>query len=102
MEISKFQQLMKDLYFTNDNQRGIHRTSVWLVEEMGELAHELKKDLSAIDKIAVAEEMADVYAWVASLANLLEIDLNSAVTSKYPHFCVKCGQNPCKCTKDLD
>ncbi|WP_371803729.1 MazG nucleotide pyrophosphohydrolase domain-containing protein [Candidatus Lokiarchaeum ossiferum] len=101
MEISKFQSLMKDLYYANDNRRGIYRTTLWLFEEMGELSHELKKNSVKMDKKAIAEEMADIYAWVASLANLLEIDLNKAILSKYPNKCIKCNHKPCQCQKDL-
>ena len=101
MDISEFQRLMKDLYYTNDAQRGVHRTGLWLMEEMGELSHELKKFLPAINLKAVAEEMADIYAWVASLANLLDIDLSEAVLSKYPYKCIKCNQNPCMCKKNV-
>jgi len=100
MEISEFQQKMRDLYIHNDKKRGIHRTCLWLGEEMGELMSELKCRIDKIDKHAVAEEMADIYAWVASLANLLEIDLQSAIISKY-NKCPKCSSDPCICEKNL-
>ena len=101
MNIREFQQLMADLYFHNDQKRGIHRTALWLMEEMGELSAELKHDQLNLNKDAIKEEMADIYAWVASLANLLEIDLNDAVSKKYPDKCLKCGENPCVCEKNL-
>ena len=34
MDISEFQKLMQDLYLTNDKKRGIHRTALWLGEEV--------------------------------------------------------------------
>ena len=102
MEIAAFQLLMKDLYFKNDQARGVHRTGLWLVEEVGELVREIKRDPDKINKGQVEEEMADIYAWVASLANLLDIDLNSAVNRKYPGCCPKCNRNPCICIKDLE
>lgn len=101
MEISAFQKLMKDLYFSSDSQRGITRTALWLVEEMGELMHELKKPENQMKKSAIEEEMADILAWTASLANLLEIDLAAAANKKYPGYCIKCGHNPCTCQKLL-
>ena len=101
MQIDQFQRLMKDLYFKNDASRGIHRTAIWLTEELGELMKELKKDQVHMDKSAIREEMADVLAWVASLANLLEIDLDEAVQLKYPGVCARCGLNPCECNKNL-
>ncbi|QEE16200.2 MazG nucleotide pyrophosphohydrolase domain-containing protein [Promethearchaeum syntrophicum] len=100
MEISEFQQKMRDLYIHNDKKRGIHRTSLWLGEEMGELMSELKYSIDKIDKQAVAAEMADIYAWVASLANLLEIDLQSIILNKYDK-CPKCNSDPCICEKNL-
>jgi NTP pyrophosphatase (non-canonical NTP hydrolase) len=71
------------------------------VEELGELMHQLKKPENEINRESVEEEMADILAWTASLANLLEIDLNQAVEKKYPGYCIKCGENPCQCHKDL-
>ena len=103
MHIRSFQKLMKDLYINSDGKRGVHRTALWLVEEIGELASQLKKnekDLSKKDvKENIEEEMADIYAWVASLANLLDIDLDGAVQRKYPKRCPKCRKNPCICNK---
>ena len=92
---------MRDLYYSNDHTRGVHRTALWLVEEVGELTRELKRDPSSIDKAHVGEEMADIYAWVASLANLLDIDLNQEINRKYPGVCRKCNHRPCECKKDL-
>jgi NTP pyrophosphatase (non-canonical NTP hydrolase) len=101
MEIKDFQKLMRDLYFHNDSQRGIYRTALWLVEEIGELVREVKQNPENIDKSKVEEEMADVYAWVASLANLMDVDLTVALQKKYPQVCLKCGKNPCRCEKNL-
>ncbi|WP_457557446.1 MazG nucleotide pyrophosphohydrolase domain-containing protein [Candidatus Harpocratesius sp.] len=101
MDIEEFQKLMKDLYFHFDSQRGLHRTALWLGEEIGELMAELKKAPKFINKLAVAEELADILAWSASLANLLDISLDQAVFKKYPGYCLKCGKNPCQCHKNL-
>ncbi len=98
MLISEFQKLMRDLYYTNDLTRGVHRTALWLGEEVGELMHVVKNEVGELDHNAIAEEMADIYAWVASLANLLAIDLEQAIAIKYPStHCIKCGHNPCQC-----
>ncbi len=103
MKINEFQKLMKDLYFKSDKKRGVHRTALWLTEELGELVSLLKNPVSDLKKTSlrknVEEEMADVYAWVASLANLLGINLEEAVNDKYPGKCPKCHQNPCICKK---
>ncbi|MFX1456287.1 MAG: MazG nucleotide pyrophosphohydrolase domain-containing protein [Promethearchaeota archaeon] len=95
MKISEFQNLIKNLYIKRDQGRGIQRTFAWLIEEIGELAHILKK--SEIESDKASEELADIIAWATSLANLLDIDLENALHKKYPNKCVKCGSNPCIC-----
>jgi len=94
MRISQFQELMKQLYFTRDQKRGAEKTYIWLVEEIGELASSFNKP---IDKNEVESEFADIIAWLSSLANLLDVDLESAVTKKYPNKCPRCEKNPCNC-----
>ncbi|CEG12854.1 hypothetical protein MSIBF_A2820002 [groundwater metagenome] len=43
MEISEFQKHIKEIYFANDSKRGKEKTFIWLVEEIGELAEEIRK-----------------------------------------------------------
>ncbi|MFX1418515.1 MAG: MazG nucleotide pyrophosphohydrolase domain-containing protein [Promethearchaeota archaeon] len=95
MKISEFQNLIKDIYIIRDKERGVKSTFIWLIEEIGELAQILKS--SVIDKESVSEELADVIAWTSSLANLLNIDLELALSTKYPNMCIKCKSNPCIC-----
>lgn len=95
MRISKFQQLIKDLYLNRDKARGINGTFIWLIEEIGEFARNLK--CKEIDLEKASEELADIIAWTNSLANLLEINLEIALSNKYPDVCVKCKSNPCIC-----
>jgi NTP pyrophosphatase (non-canonical NTP hydrolase) len=97
MKISEFQRLMKDLYFHQDSKRGFEKTFIWLVEEVGELASTLKQG-AELDSKKISEEMADIIAWMSSLANLLEIDLEKALYDKYPNKCIKCNSNPCLCS----
>ncbi|MFW9822649.1 MAG: MazG nucleotide pyrophosphohydrolase domain-containing protein [Candidatus Thorarchaeota archaeon] len=97
MKISEFQKLIKNLYLEQDQNRGILRTFTWLIEEIGELAHVLKKN--EIEPEEVSEELADIIAWTTSLANLFEIDLENALFKKYPNKCIKCESNPCICEK---
>jgi NTP pyrophosphatase (non-canonical NTP hydrolase) len=44
------------------------------------------------------EEFADVIAWLASLANVLNIDLEEEALTKYDNRCPKCRRTPCRCT----
>ncbi len=95
MKIKELQEMMYNLYFHQDNKRGLFKTFMWLVEEVGELSRALKQE--KLDKRKIAEEIADIIAWVCSLSNLLNIDLEKALFNKYPNICPKCGHNPCQC-----
>jgi NTP pyrophosphatase (non-canonical NTP hydrolase) len=94
MEIHEFQEMMKNLYFERDSARGVQGTFNWLVDEVAELGEELK----GTDKEAAEKEFADVIAWLASLANIMGIDLEKAALNKYNHKCPKCQSSPCQCT----
>ncbi len=96
MQISEFQEMMKHLYFKRDSERGVTGTYNWLVDEVAELGDELKK--SPLDREATEKEFADVIAWLASLANIMGIDLEKSALNKYNFKCTKCQQAPCKCT----
>lgn len=74
MEIREFQQLMETLYGTADRERGIPATVAWLCEELGELAQAVRK--GTLDE--QRHELGDVLAWLASLANQLELSLEDA------------------------
>ncbi|MCX8150923.1 MAG: nucleotide pyrophosphohydrolase [Candidatus Bathyarchaeota archaeon] len=94
MHVHEFQQMMKQLYFHRDSERGLKGTYNWLVDEV----HELGEALEGSDKEAIEKEFADVIAWLASLANILKVDLEKAALDKYPHKCPKCNSSPCQCT----
>lgn len=99
MNIREFQDLMKNLYFHQDNERGVEKTFLWLIEEVGELSSAIKR--KGFNKTSIGEEMADIIAWICSLANLLNIDIETALLQKYPGKCLKCGSNPCRCNKNI-
>jgi len=79
MEIREAQRIIRDKYFERDFSRGIYSTFTWFVEEVGELADSLIK----MDRGSIEEEIADVFAWLLSLANLLNIDLETVFRNKY-------------------
>lgn len=93
MQINEFQNMMKQLYFHRDSERGTDGTLDWLMDEVEELKEALKED----DTKAIENEFADVLAWLASLANIVNIDLEKAALSKYTNKCPKCGLSPCDC-----
>jgi NTP pyrophosphatase (non-canonical NTP hydrolase) len=95
MSLRQFQQLIRDTYDAKDRRRGVEGTFMWFMEEVGELAAALR---SGTDRQR-AEEFADVLAWLATLANVVEIDLEKAVQAKYGQGCPGCQQSPCVCNQ---
>jgi NTP pyrophosphatase (non-canonical NTP hydrolase) len=93
LEIHEFQEMMKTLYFKRDNERGVEGNIDWLCTEV----EELRKALQEKDKPAAEKEFADVLAWLASIANITNIDLEKAAIAKYNHKCPKCQKSPCQC-----
>lgn len=94
MHISQFQEMMRRLYYHRDSERGIEKTFKWLVEEVAELGEALRSE----DKKALESEFADVIAWLASLANITNVELEKAALEKYDNKCPKCKHSPCNCT----
>ena len=92
MEIEAFQQTMQDVYGDADRERGIPATVAWLTEELGELAQAARKGT----KEQQLHELGDVFAWLASLANQLELNLDEAA-SRFIQGCPKCAATPCTC-----
>jgi NTP pyrophosphatase (non-canonical NTP hydrolase) len=74
VDITEFQELMETLYGEGDRERGIPATVAWLCEEMGELAQAVRKGTPDQQ----LHEVGDVFAWLASLANQLDLSLTDA------------------------
>ena len=84
LTVAAFQQLIRDRYYPTDSVRGTPGTFMWFVEEVGELATALQnnapgKSPNADDKANLSEEFADVFAWLCTLANINNIDLETAL-----------------------
>ena len=75
MEISDFQRLINKRYGQRDRQRGTPTTFMWLIEEVGELA----TALAGNDVANKEEEFADVLAWLFTLANINDVDMEKAI-----------------------
>lgn len=75
MEIRQFQQWIEARYGQRDRQRGTPATFMWFVEEVGELA----TALAGSDQANKEEEFADVFAWLCTLANVNNVDLEKAI-----------------------
>ena len=74
MEIKEFQQWIDGRFGQRDRERGTAATFMWLIEEVGELATALSGD----DQENKVEEFADVIAWLCTLANINNVDLEQA------------------------
>lgn len=66
---------MEELYGEADRERGMPATVAWLCEELGELAQAARKGTKAEQ----LHELGDVLAWLASLANQLDLRLDDAM-----------------------
>ncbi len=79
MEIREAQEIIRRKYYERDSSRGVFATFTWLVEEVGEVADALLK----MDRRSLEEEIADLFAWLLSVANLVGIDVEEAFKKKY-------------------
>jgi NTP pyrophosphatase (non-canonical NTP hydrolase) len=91
--LASFQQLIRDMYLKKDIARGVDGTFMWLIEEVGELAGALRSGTHE-ERLG---EFADVLAWLATIANVVGVDLSEAVALKYGSGCPGCGQLVCVC-----
>src|SRR3954468_5886135 len=92
LTIRGVQARIRELSGAKDAARGDAATFLWLAEEFGELATALRSGTQE----ELALEMADVLAWLVTLANIRGVDLEAAVSRKYA-TCPGCGSIPCRC-----
>ena len=92
MTIEEFQRTIDETYGERDAQRGLDRTFMWLVEEVGELARALRSE-SHERKV---EEFSDVLAWLTTTASLAGVDMAEAA-ARFASGGPKCGASPGEC-----
>jgi NTP pyrophosphatase (non-canonical NTP hydrolase) len=80
LTIRHFQSHIADRYEKHDRARGTPGTWLHFSEEIGELARALARN---DDRANLAEEFADVFAWLCTLANINDVDIAAAVEGKY-------------------
>ena len=112
MTITEFQRRIEAIYLERDRARGVDGCFRWLVEEVGELARALRDRRPRPDATTGAmadatadatadanlrEELADVLAWLTTLASITGVDLEAAATQRYDGGCPKCSAAPCSC-----
>jgi len=114
VSLRDLQSLIRDMYFEKDVARGVEGTFMWLMEEIGELSSALRNNekrnnekrnnekrgqegQGGHDRENLAEEFADVIAWLTTIANVVEIDLAAAIQKKYGEGCPGCKKLVCVC-----
>jgi len=78
MELKELQNEIRKLYLEKDLRQGIKAAFNHLQEEVDEL----KRALDNNDKKNIAEELADVFAFILTIANMYNIDLETAFIEK--------------------
>lgn len=94
MSITEFQALIEKIYGAKDRARGLPATYMWFSEEVGELTRALRR---GDDPENLAEEFADVLAWLTTMASISGVDLEAAARRKYGSGCPYCRATPCAC-----
>jgi NTP pyrophosphatase (non-canonical NTP hydrolase) len=93
LTLRAFQTMILQMYGQKDAARGDAATFLWLAEEVGGLATALRSGT----REELELEMADVLAWLVTLANVRGVDLEAAVLRKYGSACPGCHHSPCVC-----
>lgn len=96
MTVVEFQRRIDELYGAKDRGRGLEGTFMWFTEEVGELSRALRRGTAGR---ALADEFADVFAWLATLATIAGVDLEAAALAKYGDGCPRCRATPCRCAE---
>jgi NTP pyrophosphatase (non-canonical NTP hydrolase) len=94
MELGELQTTIEATFGERDRARGVDGTFRWFVEEVGEVA----KALRDRDPDELRHEVGDALAWLASVANVVGVDLEAAA-ARFADGCPRCGDRPCSCPR---
>jgi len=92
MTLDELQDKIRAIYGVKDDRRGKDGTFIWFAAEVGELGEAVRLG----EKQGMEEEIGDCLAWLATLANVVGVNLGEAV-QKYVDACPGCGETPCIC-----
>lgn len=94
---------LERMYGKNNRERGILDARSRLIEEVFE-AENAHFNLSGDPRITLVQlrenmslEFADIFAWIFSICNLLEVDLDTELEHRYAGNCRHCNKRPCLC-----
>jgi len=105
--LNEWQQMFADIYPRDVNSLGTGRSTVGLLEELGELAEAVR----VFDKHPkyFAGEAADVFSYIMGIANEHRIKLQldgkqdfnfeAEFLRRYPGLCLQCGHEVCSCPR---
>ncbi len=95
-----WQSMLGGLFGISNRAQGLVKVSEHLGKEITELAEAVVLYVASPNdatKLAASLECADVLAWLIAIANLLSIDLSSALSTAYRlDRCPSCEQEVCK------
>jgi len=94
--LHEVQNVIRTLYGEKDTKRGLQGCFLWFLEEVGELSAAIRMNTAS----AIAEELADTLAWLATLANVAGVDLAEVFHRKYGRQCPGCANLPCVCASE--
>jgi NTP pyrophosphatase (non-canonical NTP hydrolase) len=92
LSLHELQARIEATFGERDRARGVDGTFRWWVEEVGEVAKALRQR----DPAELEHELGDALAWLTSVANLVDVDLERAA-SRFVPGCPRCGNSPCTC-----
>jgi NTP pyrophosphatase (non-canonical NTP hydrolase) len=92
LSLRELQASIEATFGERDRTRGVDGTFRWWVEEVGEVAKALRQRHPA----ELEHELGDALAWLTSVANLVDVDLERAA-ARFMDSCPRCGQSPCTC-----
>lgn len=65
-----------------------------LIQDVGMTSRSLR---TRTDISTVRKNLAGVLAWTIALANKFHIKFDDVIYKKYPNYCFRCRERPCKC-----
>jgi NTP pyrophosphatase (non-canonical NTP hydrolase) len=92
LNLDDFQDVIARTYGERDAARGLPSSVAWLAEEVGELAQAVRKG----DDAQRLHELADVLAWLTTIAVQLGLSMDEAA-QRYANGCPRCAHIPCTC-----
>ena len=95
MTIETFQKQIEDIYYTRDAERGVPLTFTWFVEEVGELAKEIRKQPQ--DMEATARGIRRCFCMARYISKPTRYFLRRMPRKSTQRAARKCKDTPCDC-----